>query len=207
MKKSLLIGVAILSLAALLTLGAWAWFTASAEPVSNTFTAGTVEIEINEHGFEGITDWNPGDTTEKKVSVKNTGSKCAYVRVSLTPVWGTEDGEGVFTADEGLDIDNIVLNLDKTKWVYIEPADPPSQAVPGEGWYYYKHILCPEAGETELLLKSVTLKGSATDNSYQGKTLQIVVGAEAVQASHEAYKDAWSLDELPAGVEVWTESQ
>ena len=40
MKKSIMIGISILSLAALLTLGAWAWFTAEAE-ATNTFTAGT----------------------------------------------------------------------------------------------------------------------------------------------------------------------
>ncbi|MGB4443040.1 MAG: TasA family protein, partial [Dethiobacteria bacterium] len=86
-KKNVLIGVLVFSLAALLAVGTWAWFTATADPVTNQFTAGTVKIEINEHGFTDVVNWNPGDTTEKKVSVKSKGSKASYVRVSLTPVW------------------------------------------------------------------------------------------------------------------------
>jgi len=137
--------------------------------VTNQFTAGTVKIEINEHGFTDVVNWNPGDTTEKKVSVKSKGSKASYVRVSLTPVW-----------EDNLPIDNVILNWNENDWVY------------SGGWYYYKQIL--GAGqETPLLLQSVTLDGSGTGDQYQGKALQIVVDAEAVQASHGAYKDAWGL--------------
>ena len=39
--------------------------------------------------------------------------------------------------------------------------------------------------------------GSDTNNNYQGKVLKIEVEAEAVQASHEAYKEVWELDSLP----------
>lgn len=178
-KKNVLIGVLVFSLAALLAVGTWAWFTATADPLTNQFTAGTVKIEINEHGFTDVVNWNPGDTTEKKVSVKSKGSKASYVRVSLTPVW-----------EDNLPIDNVILNWNENDWVY------------SGGWYYYKQIL--GAGqETPLLLQSVTLDGSGTGDQYQGKALQIVVDAEAVQASHGAYKDAWGLDQLPAGVEEW----
>jgi len=60
--------------------------------------------------------------------------------------------------------------------------------------------------ETELLLDSVTIAGLGTSNDYQGKTLKVDVEAEAVQASHEAYKDAFGITSLPAGVEAWSES-
>lgn len=190
MKRSVLVGILLLSLAALLAAGTWAWFTHMADPVVNEFTAGTVDIDINEHGFVNIENWNPGATTDKKVSVKILGSKCIYVRVSITPVWGYLDGE-TFVAEPGLPVDNVILNWNKDDWVYAD------------GWYYYKEILCPgDDNETSLLLRSVTLGGS-TGNEYQGKVLRIVVNAEAVQASHDAYKDAWGLSALPAGVEIW----
>ena len=71
MKKTLLIGLLVFSLVALLVVGGtMAWFT-SEDEVTNKFTAGTVKIEINEHEFEDIIDWNPGDTTNKDVSVKS----------------------------------------------------------------------------------------------------------------------------------------
>lgn len=165
-----------------------AWFTDEKEAV-NTFTAGTVKIEVNEYGFEDIKNWNPGDTTNKDVSVKSTGSKDTYVRVNLAPVWG-EIGENGFVPKD-LSIDNVTLNIaNNNKWVKS-----------GE-WYYYTEILNNE--ETELLLDSVTLAGQGTSNDYQGMTLRVNVKAEAVQASYEAYKDAWNITSLPAGVEVWS---
>lgn len=188
MKKSALISILVISLVALLAVGTWAWFTANAEPSTNTFTAGTVEIEINET-YTPVTEWNPGQTSNKDLWVKSLGSKQTYVRVSLTPVWGNEDDEG-FVAEPGLPVDNVTLNWNQTDWVY------------SDGWYYYKSILAAGA-KTSLLLQSVTLS-SSTGDEYQGKVLQIVASAEAVQASHEAYQDAWGLTSLPAGVQEWT---
>ena len=180
MKKRSIIIISIVALLALLVVGGtMAWFTSNPEEVENTFKAGTVKIEVNEHGFQDIIDWNPGDTTTKEVSVKSKGSKKTYVRVQLTPVW-----EG------NLSIDNVVLNWDEENWVY------------SDGWFYYKKILAGGA-ETEKLLNSVTLKGFETGDKYQGKTLTVTVKAEAVQASNNAYKDVWELDSLPEGVELW----
>lgn len=184
MKKTLLISLLVFSLIALLVVGGtMAWFTDKKE-LDNKFTAGTVKIEVNEHGFNDIENWNPGDTTNKKVSVKSTGSKKTYVRVLLTPEW----------VDSNLSVENVELILaDNTDWVF------------DNGYYYYKHIL--EKGEvTSLLLEKVHLIGSETGNDYQGATLRINVAAEAVQASHEAYKDAWKINNLPTGVERWSES-
>ena len=189
MKKIVLVGMLLLIPAALLAAGTWAWFTSKADPVANSLTAGTVEIEINEHEFQDIVDWNPGDSTVKQVSVKTRGSKCVYVRVSLTPVWGHVDGES-FVAEPGLPVDNVLFNWNEAGWVY------------DSGWYYCKDILCPEDEETSLLLESVTLLHTTSDE-YLGKVLRIVVNAEAVQATHEAYKDAWGLTSLPASVEQW----
>lgn len=192
MRKNLLIGLLVFSLAALLVVGGtMAWFTDS-QTADNKFTAGTVEIEINEHGFQDITNWNPGDTTNKDVSIISKGSKGTYVRVQLTPVWGALDGEE-FIPDNTLAIANVTLNtINPDKWIY------------SDGWYYYYKIM-NTTDETELLLDSVTIAGPTTGNEYQGKTLKVDVKAEAVQASHEAYKDAFGITSLPTGVEAWSE--
>lgn len=192
MKKSALIGILVVSLVALLAVGTWAWFTAQAVPVVNTFTAGTVEISINDE-YQEVTNWNPGDTTDKKVSVKNVGTKCAYVRVKLTPEWGDKSGEGgAFVADNTLATTNVSLGLNTNDWVYVTSANP------GEGWYYYNKKLCPgDNATTPNLLNSVTLVGESTDNKYQGKVFRITVEAEAVQSSNDAYKSEWNLVNLP----------
>ncbi|MGB4657466.1 MAG: hypothetical protein WBI43_07855, partial [Bacillota bacterium] len=111
-----------------------------------------------------------------------------FVRVQLTPVWGSMDGED-FREDEELSIDNVIFNVNTEDWV--KSGD----------WYYYKGVLEPK-GETPLLLSSVTLDSSRTDNDYQGKTLKIYVNAEAVQAAPiDAALEAWGLDELPFELE------
>lgn len=189
MKKSILVGMLVFSLAALMVVGGTlAWFTSEAE-VTNTFTAGTVEIEVLEKGeTEDITNWNPGDTTDYDVWVKSLGSKQTYVRVKLEPVWYDDDEEAE------VDENNVELifgeDLDEN-WVLVD------------GWYYYKKIL-EQNQKTSLLLDKVHLKGEETGNEYQGLTLKIKVEAQAVQASNKAYQDAWGINSLPDGVEEWT---
>ncbi len=204
MRKSVsIILTALFMMAMFVVGGTLAWFTAQAEPAVNQFTAGTVDIEINEHGFVDIEGWDPGQKTVKKVSIKSTGTKCVYVRMSLNPVWG-DIIEDEFVPDSNLPVDNVVLEANvgpDDEWVYVPPSSDPEAPIRGEGWYYYKHIIC-QGSETPILLESVTLLG-ASGNEYQGKTLQIVVSAEAVQASHEAYKDTWGLPALPDGVDAW----
>lgn len=196
MKKSILVGMLVFSLAALMVVGGTlAWFTSDAK-VTNTFKAGTVEIEIMEGEQEkNISNWNPGDTTDYDVWFKSNGSKDTYLRVKLTPVWVKDKDEPVETVDEEEintnNVELILANAWKEKWVF------------DNGWYYYKEIL-EQNQETSLLLDKVHLKGEETGNEYQGLTLKIEVEADAVQASNDAYKDAWGINSLPEGVEEWT---
>ncbi len=189
MKKSILVGMLVFSLAALMVVGGTlAWFTSEAE-VTNTFKAGTVEIEVLEKGeTEGITNWNPGDTTDYDVSVKSLGSKQTYVRVKLEPVW--------YNGDEEAEVNENNVEL-------IFGEDLNENWVLDDGWYYYKKIL-EQNQETSLLLDAVKLDGPNTGNEYQGLTLKIKVEAQAVQASNDAIFDAWDLKDLPEDVEVWT---
>lgn len=171
MKKKVLIGLSVVAVVALLAVGTWAWFTAEADPVQNIFTAGTVDVSIVEE-FEPVANWNPGDTTEKEVSIKNEGSLDAFVRVKLTSVWTpAEDAD-----TEELSADNVVLNTVNTS------GDSPSWVLHTDGYYYY--LVALESGdETPLLLESVTLSDE-TDNDYQGAELEITVEAEAIQAAN-----------------------
>ncbi|MGI6552652.1 MAG: BsaA family SipW-dependent biofilm matrix protein [Bacillota bacterium] len=182
MKKTTLMSLLIVSLVALLAVGGTlAWFTDKAE-VTNEFTAGTLDIVIDNE-YTDFDNWNPGDVTEKSIKVKNKGSKDAYVRVKLTKEWGSYDGD-VFNSSD-LDTDNVTLGLNEEEWMKV-----------GD-FYYYKDVLPAE--EEVLLLSSVTLDGPETDNDYQGKVFRITVEADAVQASNNAYQDenTWDLEQLP----------
>ncbi len=183
MKRSIPIGLLVVSLVALFVLGGTlAWFTAEAEK-PNMFTTGTVNIEIHE-ALDDPNDWAPGIPKKKEVRVKNLGSLPVFVRVELTPVWGSMHGEH-FSKDEDLSTENVIFNINTGSWV--KSGD----------WYYYKGVLEP-GSETPLLLSSVTLDGSRTGNDYQGKTLKILVNAEAIQAAPiQAALQAWGLGNLP----------
>ncbi|WP_130806324.1 BsaA family SipW-dependent biofilm matrix protein [Senegalia massiliensis] len=179
MKKRLIITLSLVAIAILAIGGTMAWFTSTPEAIDNTFKAGTVDIEVNENGFENITNWNPGDETNKDVTVISKGTKKTYVRVQLTPTWSNE-----------MSIDNVELMINSNDWILHD------------GWYYYKYIL-EENEETSKLLDSVKLLGEETGNDYQGATFTLNVKAESVQASNDAYKDVWGLTSLPSGLEEY----
>jgi len=193
-RKNLLIGSALVLAALLVVGGTMAWFTAGAGPVTNTFTAGTVEIELHDVTYDdlqalvpfpenGIQNVNPGDDYTKIVYVKNTGSKAVYVRVYLTPAWTDPEGASLplEAGDPSVPMATFPL-LTGSKWVLHT-----------DGYYYYKDPVAPGAS-TQNLIEQVIFAGAEMTNDYQGATFTLKVEAEAVQASHEAYKDEWGTD-------------
>jgi predicted ribosomally synthesized peptide with SipW-like signal peptide len=154
--------------------GTMAWFTAESKEVTNTFKAGTVDIKLVDI-FNGrrAQNVNPGDCYYKKVYVKNTGTKNAYIRVKLNAEFNPElPVEGVVT---------YLVDGWETDWVKI-----------GD-WYYYKHIVTTR-DKTNYLIDGVRFEGKKMDNEYQGATFTITVKAEAIQASHDAIKEEWGID-------------
>ena len=192
-RKNLLIGSALVLAALLVVGGTMAWFTAAVGPVPNTFTAGTVEIELHDVDGQGqsfapngITNVNPGDEYLKTVYVENTGSKAVYVRVKLTPAW-TKDTASLPLDVEGVDM--ATFPIVGTDWVLHT-----------DGYYYYKNPLAGAAADevnrvTTHLIEKVIFAGAAMTNDYQGATFTLKVEAEAVQASHGAAEDLWELEE------------
>lgn len=93
--------------------GTLAYFQSKTNPVTNTFTVGSVDTEIDE-------DVNiNGDVIEKTPKVKNTGKNAALVRVKLTI-----SPEGAINIGEGK---NLEIN---EQWIDGD-----------DGYYYYNGIL------------------------------------------------------------------
>lgn len=182
MKKKTIVIVSTMIVTLFMLMGStMAWFVDDKE-ATNQFTAGTVEIEVKEHGFVNLENVKPSDEKTKNVSVKSLGSKQTYVRVALIPKWEPNN----------LSSHVVTLNTNTTPeddWVYKD------------GWYYYKKILTKDQ-ETSLLLNSVTFDPNMGDE-YKNATFTLTVKAEAVQASHEAYIDVWGINALPVGVQIW----
>ncbi len=98
MKKSLVMIVSLVLIAAIALGGTIAYLTVDPVKKSNIFTVGDIAIELNEEtkvigeGGTVTSDDNgatyenvmPGDYLKKEVSVKNTGTRPAYVAVEVT---------------------------------------------------------------------------------------------------------------------------
>jgi len=188
-KRNLVLGSVVVLAALLIVGGTMAWFTASSGPVTNQFTAGTVKIELHDLTYDdeqnlvsfpgdGISNVNPGDEYDKIVYVENTGSKAVYVRVKLTPQWKKGEVALPLTVGEP-PVYMATFPLVGDKWVLHT-----------DGWYYYKDPVA-SGSATQHLIDKVVFAGKAMTNDYQGATFTLEVEAEAVQASHEAYKDEW----------------
>lgn len=252
MKKRIIMASTVVALVALVIAGGtMAWFTSNPAQVVNSFTAGTVDIKINENGFQNITNWNPGDITTKDVDITVDSTKKTYVRVKLDPSWwyhhggcgnvgfaaASADSEEQFT-DDSVDQSSQSLVLAErkpvpvpiplpgnqfAKYVKLHFVNPENWVINDKttvkdiadkdgwvnasdinlnGYIYYKHIVSSEDKSIDVIDK-VNFDGNVT-NAYQGKTFKVGVKAEGVQASHDAYKSVWGLNNLPAGVEAFT---
>lgn len=194
MKKKILaisLAVMLLAVAGYQTL---AYFTA-ADKVTNTITADTLDIIINEYqldeeeeeelissGLNGIgihaKDVVPGDTISKIVKVENLhDSTDAWIRVRVVTSLATEDAAAEI-------VDPSTLDINYTNWTRA-----------ADGYYYYNDPLTG-GDETEALFEGVAFDVSI-GNAYQGSELTIMISAQAVQSRNNG-TTAWDALGWPA---------
>lgn len=173
-----------------------AWFSSTSNTTTNQFTAGTVDISIDENGFTNVTNWKPGDTSVKNVDVIVNSSKQTYIRVLMTPVW-----------TDGLPLDKVTLHFSNvsgdTNWVFSDGTSVPTSITAGDfvkkitsipdGHLYYKTIVSRSTHPRIALLETVSIS-SSTDKSYQDNEFSITITSEGVQASHYAFRDVWGIN-------------
>ena len=191
MKKNILISVMVIVIAAAMISGAtYAWFTDSADPIVNEFTAGTVEISAEETLFPEqfmMENWNPGDCADKEYTIINTGTKSVYVRVVITGAWYEHDGVTPFTPDpdEGAVSYEITESVPAQNWTQV-----------GDTLYYNDSVVGTYTNEdlaarTIKLALKVCFDGPLAGNQYQGKVFKLTAVFESVQSSNGAVKDVW----------------
>lgn len=167
-KKKIIWIAAALALVAVLSAGVTlAAFSASKETL-NVVTFGNVHIDLIDEYTRPEKGVMPGQTVDKVVSAKNTGSNTAYVRLKLTKSWWEAD-----TPREDLDPAYITLNFSNAdKWVEGE-----------DGYYYYQLPL--EPGQTaENLMESFSLPNNWDMDGYTCLDGHIDARAEAVQSQN-----------------------
>ena len=199
MKKKILTLAAIAICASVAATGTLAYFTASDE-AHNVITSGGVDIALvektkvdgveMEFPKEGLSGIMPGKSVSKIVSVKNTGTNDAWVRVKVDTVIHKNPKVSAFNELLPLEVDGVQMitcDFNTTKWEQI-----------GDYFYYWEPVPPAEsddegniiAGVTETLFENVSF-AKEMGNEYQNCRVEINVEAEAIQVdNNELAEDA-----------------
>lgn len=192
-KKVFAVSVLVLCLAIIAT-GTAAYFSAR-DTAHNVITTGNVDIALVEKQEKDgqLTDYPrgpisgalPGSVVSKIVSVKNTGTGDAWIRVRADKsITLDPDAPEALPAGQAPDISLLKLNIDTVHWVDG-----------GDGWYYCRREI-PAGQSTHELFTTVTFDADM-GNAYQGCTAEILVRAEAVQSKNNPLPASGDYSQIP----------
>ena len=142
-----------------------AYLKANTSPVTNTFTAATSEIKIDENVENG---------EKSSIQVENIGTATSYVRVKLVMNW--VDGNGKVVS--GNNLPKVTLK-EGSDWF-----------LGTDGIYYYTKPVAP-TGQTSNLLDGNPI---TQPNAPEGCHLEVTGLAEGIQAApSKAVTDSWGV--------------
>lgn len=192
MNKRKLLSLALsLSMVAILAVGGTLAYFTDTDAKVNTFKVGNVDITLNEdfgdndpstpEELNPTTGKNEDGTIKnavtKKVTVENTGSKDAYVRVHIAIPQILDDGADTFDASANLLHFNYAPDsIGKDKWDWSKVAKDDKY----EGdWNYY-----------ETQIEGITYNVYVVTHEAA-----VAAGAETGEAIHQVYLDAGATNE------------
>ena len=161
-------------------------------------TTFTNDLALGEFGttatetFISPSNWKPGDTASKVVSITNNKSIPAAVRVSYEEKWYDENNQLMSNQPEGA----VTININK-----------PGKWKKKDNYYYYAHPILQN--ETVTFMDSVTFNAEVGDiqnctidgtteicnsnvDTINGGTYKLIIKVETVQ--YDNYKAAWNTD-------------
>lgn len=177
-----LILIAVLAVTAT-TGGVYAYLSATAGSVENTFTAATAPLIAIEETFQE--EGNKLVKRDVRVDVGSPGY-AVYVRAAIVVTWKNETGQvyGQLPVD-GVDYSINLNTVDNVPWFYNS----------ADGFYYLKAMVT--SGETEVLINSCCQTAPAPESGY---TLHVEIVAQTIQAlgttdngNIPAVTDAWGV--------------
>lgn len=148
----------------------------------NDFQIGQVETKLEEVFDDSITEITKGQSIEKKVTIKNTGTINQFVRVMVLPevraeVIGDSANKQVLPLVIGVDL--VLENLNTNEW-----KDG------GDGYYYYvKEAVAPKKSTTSLF-ESIKLSDQLGEQ-YHEATFSLSLKVETINCHEAAYRQAW----------------
>ena len=205
-KKTIIILIFILLVGIIGLTVAYFSNTTSINNLFSTNPYGTTVEEV----FTSPSNWLPGTTTDKEITVTNSGSVDEAVRISYFETWkakdntilsGLIDQDGNLTSTEENSEHAAIINFSNNNdWTY------------DSGYYYYNYKLSPNE-TTSSLIDSVTFNSkvknssncttvenngtktitcNSTNSGYDGATYTLTFTIETVQ--FDKYKQAWGVD-------------
>ncbi len=170
-KKAVVLVASAVLLVVVAVGGTFAWLTSKPDILNNSFTVGTVSVEVDEE-LDG--------NTKKNVTIKNTGSSDAYIRATVVYNWVNVNGDMLYGEPPYENIDYTV-SYNTTDW--IQGSD---------GYWYYKYKVASEDSTKNLIntLTPTADKGPHgdynTDSSEWASALQFYLGVNVVGAGIQA---------------------
>lgn len=143
--------------------GTLAWSAHQSDPVQNTFTPGTADIDIHEKVENDV---------KEKVAVHNQGKSPVYVRVAVVINCLDENDNIIFGEAPGFE-------LNEKNWTQLN-----------DGYYYYNGILAPGDSTANLLNKPFSLVKDG--QKYEMDVLAEAIQAGGTTPNGTpAVEDAW----------------
>jgi len=187
------LGVGIMSAALGLSLisgGTYAYFSDSVE-TTNTFAAGTIDLEVEPTEIVELDELKPGDSAARTFTLLNNGS-LDIEKVLLETDYTVDDAEGDNSEDFGEHIQvEFLYNVDQVNEVIYETTlaelkDMTPEAVSDE-------VFLPIMGEEGLaagtkddfLVKFEFIDNDEDQNEFQGDTLNLEWTFNAMQTDGE----------------------
>ena len=152
----------------------------------NILTMASFQNQIEEE-YRIPSHVDPGQTVDKVVNVKNTGTTDSRIRVKIRKMFGDRKEDGSFQEDTTLDPEMIQISCNTGRWKQLS-----------DGYYYYTEILKAGSQTEEPLFETYTLDKRA-GNEYRKKEARIVVTMEAVQAQ-DAVEELWGVSDKELGI-------
>ena len=209
MKKKLVTGALLCAFGAVAVTGGTLAYFSDTDAETNTFTTGNVAIDLLEEFEQGAkllpaTGSAQNGTLEngvkKEVSVKNTGSEDAYVRVHIAIPNVLDDGSTDFDAGKNVLHFNYAPNtigVDKWDWSNATGA-------PYEGqWNYYEKTIDGIAYNVYVVTHEKALaKDEVTGNAMHQVYLDSKVTNEDINGIIEALGEKWEIKVVAEGTQA-----
>ena len=190
-KKKLLIAGGIFLL---LIVGVTIAYFSTSDTFNNLFDAAEYGADATEV-FTSPTDWMPGDTTPKTLTVTNSGDVCENVRVSYTEEWESKDGSTLSNVQDGNKA-ALINRMNEDDWVQ------------SGNYYYYINNLMPNQ-TTSSFMNSVTFnpeiendyvctqtgnkrRCTSSEAGYDEATYTLTLKVETIQC--DATEDEWGVN-------------